>query len=269
MAQFRSASAKQLKCSVCAGKGCTVLGKHALRHSCTLAVRKSTSVWGPQVNGAENALPFNPQDDGITTESNADATSSDASVGTVEGKVSFIGPYRLLTKIGEGGMGSVWLAQQTSPVKRQVAIKVIKAGVVSGKAFQRFDLERQALAMMDHPTIAKVFDAGSTEDGNPYLVMEYVSGPPLTTYCDRKHLGTRERIELMITVCKGVQHAHQKAIIHRDLKLSNILVTETDGKPVQQYETERVTGQYPWPVSLRAAESRNRLVMLTTMRRFI
>ena len=129
-------------------------------------------------------------------------------------------------------MGSVWLAQQTSPVKRQVAIKVIRAEVVPGKAFQRFELERQALAMMDHPTIAKVFDAGSTEDGNPYLVMEYVDGLPLTTYCNRKHLGTRERIELMVTICKGVQHAHQKAIIHRDLKPSNILVTEVDGKPV-------------------------------------
>jgi serine/threonine protein kinase len=106
-------------------------------------------------------------------------------------------------------------------VKRQVAVKVIKAEIVSGKAFQRFDLERQALAMMDHPTIAKVFDAGSTEDGNPYLVMEYVSGLPLTTYCNRKRLGARERIELMVTVCKGVQHAHQKAIMHRDLKPSN------------------------------------------------
>ena len=184
------------------------------------------------MNGAENTLPPNPQNDGIPTDFSADATSSDANAATVEGKVSFIGPYRLLMKLGEGGMGSVWLAQQTSPVKRQVAIKVIKAGIVSGKAFQRFDLERQTLAMMDHPTIAKVFDAGSTEDGNPYLVMEYVSGLPLTTYCNRKRLGTRERIELMITVCKGVQHAHQKAIMHRDLKPSNILVTEIDGKPV-------------------------------------
>jgi non-specific serine/threonine protein kinase/serine/threonine-protein kinase len=184
------------------------------------------------VNGAENTLPQNPQNDAIATDFSATATSSDANSATVEGKVSFIGPYRLLTKLGEGGMGSVWLAEQTAPVKRQVAIKVIKAGIVSGKAFQRFDLERQTLAMMDHPAIAKVFDAGSTEDGNPFLVMEYVSGLPLTTYCNQKRLGTRERIELMITVCKGVQHAHQKAIMHRDLKPSNILVTEVDGKPV-------------------------------------
>jgi eukaryotic-like serine/threonine-protein kinase len=194
--------------------------------------QKLTSAWGPQVNGAEKALPSNPRSDGFPPDSSDDATSSDASAAAVEGKLGFIGPYRLLTKLGEGGMGSVWLAQQTLPVKRQVAIKVIKAEIVSGKAFQRFDLERQALAMMDHPTIAKVFDAGSTEEGNPYLVMEYVNGLPLTTYCNRKHLGTRERVELMITVCKGVQHAHQKAIMHRDLKPSNILVTEVDGKPV-------------------------------------
>ncbi len=184
------------------------------------------------MNEAENALPSNPPTDGTHEDVLVAATSADTTAATLAGKVTFIGPYRLLRKIGEGGMGSVWLAQQTSPVKRQVAIKVIKAEIISGKAFQRFDLERQALAMMDHPTIAKVFDAGSTEDGNPYLVMEYVSGLPLTTYCNRNHLGTRERIELMVTVCKGVQHAHQKAIIHRDLKPSNILVTEVDGKPV-------------------------------------
>ena len=184
------------------------------------------------MNDAENAFPANTANDVIPEDFSVAETSADTSAASIAGKVSFIGPYRLLTKLGEGGMGSVWLAQQTFPVIRQVAIKVIKAEIVSGKAFQRFDLERQALAMMDHPTIAKVFDAGSTEDGNPYLVMEYVSGLPLTTYCNRKHLGTRERIELMITVCKGVQHAHQKAIMHRDLKPSNILVTEVDGEPV-------------------------------------
>jgi eukaryotic-like serine/threonine-protein kinase len=161
-----------------------------------------------------------------------DATSADTTASASGGNLGFIGPYRLLEKLGEGGMGSVWLAQQTSPVKRQVAIKVIRAEVVSGKAFRRFELERQALAMMDHPNIAKVFDAGSTDEGNPYLVMEYVPGLPITIYCNRKHLSTRERIELMVTVCKGVQHAHQKAIIHRDLKPSNILVAEVDGKPI-------------------------------------
>ena len=129
-------------------------------------------------------------------------------------------------------MGTVWLAEQTSPVIRQVAIKVIKSGRFSESALQRFDLERQSLAIMNHPAIAKVFDAGSTSEGEPYFVMEYVAGMPITTYCNQKHLAARERIELMIKVCEGVQHAHLKAIMHRDLKPSNILVTEVDGKPV-------------------------------------
>jgi non-specific serine/threonine protein kinase/serine/threonine-protein kinase len=129
-------------------------------------------------------------------------------------------------------MGAVWLAEQTSPVKREVAIKVIKSGRFSDSALQRFDLERQALAIMNHPAIAKVFDAGSTSEGQPYFVMEYVSGLPITTYCNQKHLPPRERIQLMLKVCEGVQHAHQKAILHRDLKPSNILITEVDAKPV-------------------------------------
>lgn len=129
-------------------------------------------------------------------------------------------------------MGAVWLAEQTSPVKREVAIKVIKSGRFSDSALQRFDLERQALAIMNHPAIAKVFDADSTSEGQPYFVMEYVSGLPITTYCNQKHLAPRERIQLMVKVCEGVQHAHQKAILHRDLKPSNILITEVDGKPV-------------------------------------
>jgi eukaryotic-like serine/threonine-protein kinase len=143
-----------------------------------------------------------------------------------------IGPYELVRLLGEGGMGLVWLAEQTAPVKRQVAIKLIKAGRFSEDGLKRFDLERQSLAMMNHPAIAKVFDAGSTADGQPYFVMEYVSGPPITKYCNQNRLGLRERIELIITVCEGVQHAHQKAIIHRDLKPSNILIAEIDGKPV-------------------------------------
>jgi non-specific serine/threonine protein kinase/serine/threonine-protein kinase len=129
-------------------------------------------------------------------------------------------------------MGSVWLAEQTAPVKREVAIKLIKSGRFSEDDLKRFDLERQSLAIMNHPAIAKVFDAGSTADGQPYFVMEYVSGLPITKYCNQKRLGLSERIELMITVCEGVQHAHQKAIIHRDLKPSNILIAEIDGKPV-------------------------------------
>ena len=129
-------------------------------------------------------------------------------------------------------MGAVWLAEHSEPVKRRGAIKIIKSGMFSTRALQRFDLERQALAIMNHPAIAKVFDAGSTSTGQPYFVMEYVSGMPITTNCNQKHLGPRERIALMIKVCEGVQHAHQKAIMHRDLKPSNILITEIDGKPV-------------------------------------
>ena len=143
-----------------------------------------------------------------------------------------IGHYRLLEKIGEGGMGDVWLAEQREPVRRRVALKLIKAGLNTRETIARFDSERQALALMDHPAIAKVFDAGSTPRGTPYFVMEYVAGIPITAYCDNHRLGTRERLELFIRVCEGVQHAHQKAIIHRDLKPSNILITEVDGRAV-------------------------------------
>jgi serine/threonine protein kinase len=150
--------------------------------------------------------------------------------GSVE-RISF-GPYRLLQKIGEGGMGEVWLAEQNKPVRRRVALKLIKAGMDTREVVARFESERQALALMDHPAIAKVFDAGSTPDGRPYFVMEYVAGIPITAYCDKHQMTTRERMELFIQVCEGVQHAHQKAIIHRDLKPSNILVSEVDGKPL-------------------------------------
>ena len=145
-----------------------------------------------------------------------------------------IGPYRLLEMVGEGGMGEVWLAEQKQPVRRRVALKLIKAGMDTREVVARFESERQALALMDHPAIAKVFDAGSTPQGRPYFVMEYVTGVPITTYCDTHKLTTQERLELFIRVCEGVQHAHQKAILHRDLKPSNILVSEVDGKPVPQ-----------------------------------
>ena len=143
-----------------------------------------------------------------------------------------IGPYRLIRKLGEGGMGLVWLAEQSAPVKRQVALKIIKAGRYDKSALIRFDLERQALAMMDHPAIAKVFDAGSTAEGQPYFAMEYVVGVPITQYCDENRLSPSERLLIFTIVCEGVQHAHQKAIIHRDLKPTNILVAEVDGRPV-------------------------------------
>ena len=141
-----------------------------------------------------------------------------------------IGPYRLLRRIGEGGMGQVWLAEQTEPIRRQVAIKLIRSGIYDDSLLARFLDERQSLALMEHPAIAKVFDAGATADGQPYFVMEYVSGQPITKYCDEKNLSIRERLELFIKACEGVQHAHQKAIIHRDLKPANILVVEIDGQ---------------------------------------
>jgi non-specific serine/threonine protein kinase/serine/threonine-protein kinase len=143
----------------------------------------------------------------------------------------FIGPYRLIEQIGSGGMGEVWLAEQTKPVRRHVALKLIKAGMDTDEVVGRFRSEQQALALMDHPSIAKVFDAGATPQGRPYFVMEYITGVPITKYCDQHRMGVRERLELFIRVCEGVQHAHQKAIIHRDLKPSNILVSEVDGNP--------------------------------------
>lgn len=143
----------------------------------------------------------------------------------------FIGPYRLIRKLGEGGMGQVWLAEQTAPVRRQVALKLNRVGVYDKAVLQRFLAERQSLAIMDHPSIAKVFDAGATPDGQPYFVMEYVPGVSITAYCDQRQLKIRDRLELFIKVCDGVQHAHQKAIIHRDLKPPNILVVEVDGRP--------------------------------------
>jgi len=143
-----------------------------------------------------------------------------------------VGPYNLIKPLGAGGMGQVWLAEQTTPVRRLVALKLIKAGMYDETVVQRFQAERQSLAIMDHPAIAKVFDAGATTQGQPYLVMEYVPGLPIIEYCDRYKLNVRKRIELFIQACDGVQHAHQKAIIHRDLKPANILVIEVDGKPV-------------------------------------
>ena len=140
------------------------------------------------------------------------------------------GRYALVEKIGEGGMGEVWVARQSEPVKRKVALKIIKPGMDSRQVVARFELERQALALMDHPNIARVLDGGLTPTGQPFFVMELVNGLPLTKYCDHLKLTTRERLELFIPVCQAVQHAHQKGIIHRDLKPSNILVTVVDGK---------------------------------------
>ena len=151
----------------------------------------------------------------------------DVKVGVVLG-----GRYELLENIGEGGMGSVWVAKQKEPVKRKVAIKLVKAGMDSKQVLARFESERQALAVMDHPNIAKIFDGGMTPQGRPYFVMEYVKGIPFTEYCDSARLSLRERLELFIPVCQAIQHAHHKGIVHRDLKPSNILICLYDGYPV-------------------------------------
>jgi hypothetical protein len=150
----------------------------------------------------------------------------------VETAGTTIGAYKLIEPIGEGGMGAVWMAQQTEPVKRLVALKLIKAGMDSKRVLARFEAERQALALMDHPNIARVLDAGTAPTGRPYFVMDLVKGVSMTRYCDEHRLTPRQRLQLFIPVCQAVQHAHQKGIIHRDLKPSNVLVALYDGKPV-------------------------------------
>jgi tetratricopeptide (TPR) repeat protein/tRNA A-37 threonylcarbamoyl transferase component Bud32 len=152
--------------------------------------------------------------------------------GLNRGHETHIGPYRLLQQIGEGGFGIVYLAEQDQPVHRRVAVKVLKPGMDSAQVIARFEAERQALALMDHPNIAKVHDAGTTEEGRPYFVMELVHGVHMTKYCDDNHFTVRERLELFVPVCRAIQHAHQKGVIHRDLKPSNVLVCVYDGRPV-------------------------------------
>src|SRR5262245_3963491 len=143
-----------------------------------------------------------------------------------------IGPYKLIEPIGEGGMGTVWMAQQTDPVRRLVAVKLVKAGMDSKQVVARFEAERQALALMDHVNIARELSGGTTSAGRPYFVMDLVQGIPITKYCDMYHLTPRQRLELFIPICQAVQHAHQKGVIHRDLKPSNVLVALYDGRPV-------------------------------------
>ena len=162
----------------------------------------------------------------------------DASAPTVpdasrsEESAPMIGRYKLLERIGEGGFGEVWMAEQREPVKRRVALKILKPGMDSRQIVARFEAERQALAMMDHPNIARIYDAGTTDTGRPYFVMELVRGTQITEYCDQHQLTTAQRLDLFIRVCNAIQHAHQKGIIHRDIKPSNVLVTVNDGSPV-------------------------------------
>lgn len=145
---------------------------------------------------------------------------------------STIGRYKLLEKIGHGGFGDVYMAQQHKPMKRRVALKIIKLGMDTKQVVARFEAERQALALMDHPNIARVLDGGETGSGRPYFVMELVRGDPITDYCDREKLPTKERLKLFQQVCQAIQHAHQKGVIHRDIKPTNVLVTVADGQPL-------------------------------------
>jgi serine/threonine protein kinase/formylglycine-generating enzyme required for sulfatase activity len=149
-----------------------------------------------------------------------------------EGRGTVIGRYKLLERLGEGGFGAVWMAEQKSPVRRRVALKIIKLGMDTEQVIARFEAERQALAMMDHPNIAKVFDAGTTEAGRPYFVMELIKGVPIVEYCDTEKLDTHRRLDLFVEVCNAIQHAHHKGVIHRDIKPGNVLVTLHDGVPV-------------------------------------
>src|SRR5207247_9797339 len=149
-----------------------------------------------------------------------------------EGPGTVVGPYKLLEQIGEGGMGVVFMAEQTHPVRRKVALKLIKPGMDSKQVIARFEAGRQALAMMDHVNIARVFDGDTTANGRPYFVMELVHGVPITKYCDDSHLTPRQRLELFVPVCQAIQHAHQKGVIHRDSKPSNVMATLYDVKPV-------------------------------------
>ena len=165
---------------------------------------------------------------------------------TVEEAGARIGRYKLLEKIGEGGCGVVYMAEQEEPIRRRVAFKVIKLGMDTKQVIARFEAERQALALMDHPNIAKVLDAGATDTGRPYFVMELVRGIKITDYCDQNNLSTEERLNLFVQVCHAIQHAHQKGIIHRDIKPSNILVTLHDGVPVPKvidFGIAKATGQ--------------------------
>lgn len=174
------------------------------------------------------------------------AGSDDAETPFTEGPGTQIGPYKLLQEIGQGGMGVVYMAEQREPVKRQVALKIIKPGMDTRQVIARFEAERQALALMDHPHIARVLDAGATESGRPYFVMELVHGIPISKYCDQKQLTLAERLSLFIPVCKAVQHAHQKGIVHRDLKPGNVLVTRYDERPVPKvidFGIAKATGQ--------------------------
>ena len=218
------------------------LGSFLERPSREEIVRAAGTGEAPTISSEDGGLdPARPDASRADTLTDADATvglptaespHSQVAIPPIEGIGSLIGPYKLLEQIGEGGMGYVFLAEQEKPVRRKVALKLIKPGMDSAQVIARFEAERQALAMMDHPNIARVLEAGTTAAGRPYFVMELVKGVPLTQFCDDRRLTPAQRLELMIPVCQAVQHAHQKGVIHRDLKPSNVLVALYDGVPI-------------------------------------
>jgi serine/threonine protein kinase len=212
---------------------------HAYDEACNFANRSTAPPESDSVESSEPVLPpdalpatLNTRLEHTPSEMSGDSIDSREPDSCLEDVGSRLGPYKLLQQIGEGGMGVVFMAEQQEPVRRMVAVKVVKAGMDSAQVIARFEAERQALALMDHPNIARVLDANKTENGRPYFVMELVKGIPITRYCDEQRLSPRQRLELFIPVCQAIQHAHQKGIIHRDIKPSNVLVATYDGKPV-------------------------------------
>jgi eukaryotic-like serine/threonine-protein kinase len=205
---------------------------------------------GENVGPAE-APTIPPREDGPADPARAETVSYDSPVEGVGAVIA--GKYKLLETLGQGGMGAVFMAQQTQPVKRLVALKLIKLGMDTKQVLARFEAERQALALMDHPNIAKVLDAGTTDSGRPFFVMELVKGVPITRFCDERQLSPRQRLELFIPVCQAIQHAHQKGIIHRDIKPTNVLVALYDDRPVPKvidFGVAKATGQQLTDASL-------------------
>ena len=180
-----------------------------------------------QVIGQHDETKLGPESSAIDVGSTEDAVSK-----SKPAKSRVIGPYKILQEIGQGGMGTVYMAEQSVPVRRRVALKLVRSGIDSKEIVTRFEAERQALALMDHTNIARVLDAGTTDDGVPYFVMELVRGTPITDFCDKHMLSIPDRLNLFNQACRAIQHAHQKGIIHRDIKPSNVLVTQHDGEPL-------------------------------------
>jgi serine/threonine protein kinase len=224
--------------------GLTDIAAGGIGPAATLADEEASGSAPATTDGAQTATE--PDGPTRTVDAGPSAANGPGPLPIAEGPGTRIGPYKLLQQIGEGGMGVVYMAEQVAPVRRKVALKIIKPGMDTGQVVARFEAERQALALMDHPNIAKVLDAGATSTGRPFFVMELVNGVPITEYCDTNQLTPRERLELFVPICRAIQHAHQKGIIHRDVKPSNVMVTLVDGRPtprVIDFGVAKATGQ--------------------------